>query len=97
MPIAVILAQMEYEAWFLAAALSLRGQQGLAATLEPPPDPEAHSGAKEWLRRHMEGSRSYKETVDQPALTRLFDLTAARQTASFDKLWRDMERLLTEL
>ncbi len=54
-------------------------------------------GAKEWLRRHMEGSRSYKETVDQPALTRLFDLTAARQTASFDKLWRDMERLLTEL
>ncbi len=97
MPIAVVLAHKEFEAWFLAAAQSLRGQQGLASTLEPPPDPEGITGAKEWLRKHMEGSRTYKETVDQAALTRLLDLNAARQSPSFDKLWRDIARLLAEL
>ena len=97
MPIAVVLAQKEYEAWFLAAAHSLRGRQGLSATLEPPPDPEAVQGAKEWLSKRMEGSRIYKETVDQPALTRAFDLNAARQCASFRKLCRDIERLVSEL
>ena len=97
MPIAVVLAQREYEAWFLAAAQSLQGKKGLSAALKPPSDPEAVPGAKEWLRKHMEGSRKYSETVDQPALTRVFDLNAARQTASFDKLWRDVERLLFEL
>lgn len=96
-PISVVLAQKEYEAWFLAAAHSLRGQQGLAATLEPPANPELISGAKEWLIKRMEGSRAYKETVDQPALTRVFDLTAARRAASFDKLCRDIARLLAEL
>ncbi len=97
MPIAVVLAQREYEAWFLAAAHSLRGKHGLSALLEPPADPEAISDAKGWLRKHMEGSRTYKETVDHLALTRVFDLNAARRAASFDKLFRDVMRLLAEV
>jgi hypothetical protein len=97
LPISVVLAKREFEAWFLAAAPSLRGQQGLSANLEAPSDPEAIRGAKEWLRNHMDGSRKYSETVDQPVLTRHFDLSAARQAPSFDKLVRDVERLLADL
>lgn len=96
-PIAVVLAKWEFEAWFLAAALSLRGVQDLNETLEPPADPESVQGAKEWLRRQMPANRTYSETVDQPVLARHFDLTAARQALSFDKLYRDIDRLLQEL
>lgn len=47
----VVLAKREFEAWFLAAAESLRGWRGLPETLEAPGDPEAIRGAKEWLGR----------------------------------------------
>ena len=97
MPIAVVLANKEYESWFLAAAESLRGRQGLSATLEPHANPETKRGAKEWLIERMEGSRTYRETVDQPELTRHFNLQAARACPSFDKLHRDITRLLAEL
>ena len=96
MPIALVLANKEYEAWFLAAAESLRGKRGLYETLQPPNDPEAISGAKEWLTKHMNRGHTYKPTVDQAALTSLFDLQAARTCRSFDKLYRDIERLLSE-
>jgi hypothetical protein len=93
-PSSVVLANQEFEAWFLAAADSLRGRQGLSQTLAPPPDPEAISGAKEWLRGYMVSNRRYSETIDQPELTRHFDMTAARKASSFDKLWRDIVALI---
>lgn len=97
-PIAVVFAKREYEAWLLAAAVSLRGRAGLSDELTPPPDAEAVSGAKEWLRKNMPGNtRRYEERVDQPELTKHFDLQAARTTSSFDKLWRDIKQLLLEL
>ena len=97
LPIAVVLAKHEFEAWFLAAAESLRGQSGLGDDMHPPNDPEAIRGAKEWLSNQMEGSRKYRETQDQPALTVRFDLEQARQADSFDKCYRDIVRLLGEL
>lgn len=97
LPIAVILAKWEFEAWFLAAAESLRGQRGLATDLQPPSDPEAVQGAKEWLTRHMPWAQPYSAPVDQPALARYFDLEAARRADSFDKCYREIERLLTTL
>jgi hypothetical protein len=96
-PVGVCLAVVEFEAWFLAAAISLRGARGLPDNLEPPPDPEAIGGAKGWLRRHRTDGLSYSETVDQPALAHRFDLDAARSGApSFDKFWREVERLMAE-
>ncbi len=92
MPLAVVLARSEFESWFIAAAESLRGRCGLPDDLEAPRDPEAIRGAKEWLGRHMR--RRYVETLDQPALTALFDLDAARRADSFDKCRREIERLL---
>lgn len=97
LPIAVVLAKQEFEAWFLAAAESLRGQRGLQNDITRPNDPEAISGAKEWLRQRMQSGRTYRETRDQRALTALFDIEQARQADSFDKCYRDIIRLLDEL
>jgi hypothetical protein len=77
-PMAVVLAQHEYECWFLAAAESLRGHRGLAADLQAPADPEAIQDGKGWLRARMPKTRKYAETADQPALTALFDIDLAR-------------------
>jgi hypothetical protein len=95
--VSVVLAKREFEAWFLAAAESLRGHRGLREDLESPADPEGIRGAKEWLTARMAGSRRYVETLDQSALAACFDLITARRAASFDKLYRDVFRLLREL
>jgi hypothetical protein len=92
--IRVVLAKREYEAWFLAAAESIAGQRGLHDGIRPPSDPESVANPKEWLSDRMPAGRSYRETLDQPALTMRFDLTAARRAPSFDKLWRDVASLL---
>ena len=94
-PSAVAVARREYEAWFLAAAESLRGKRGLPADLAPPADPEAVRDAKGWLRSRMPRHRKYSETIDQPALTELFDLDLARsRSPSFEAAYREIERLL---
>ena len=97
LPIAVVLAKYEFEAWFLASAESLRGQRGLRDNIQPPNEPETIRGAKEWLTHRMEGSRTYSETHDQPALAALFDMEQARQADSFDKCYRDIVSLLEKL
>jgi hypothetical protein len=97
LPIGVVFAKREYEAWFLAAAPSLRGARGLASDLVAPEKPEEIRAAKEWLSERMSG-RSYSESSDQPALTAPFDMAAAARSAdSFDKCYREVQRLLTVL
>lgn len=91
---AVVLAHQEAEAWFLAAAASLAGERGLPTGLQAPADPEGIRGAKEWLSRHMPPGRRYSETLDQPAFAARMSLVEARTSDSFDKLWREMARLL---
>ena len=40
---------------------------------------------------------TYSPTIDQPALTQRFSFEEARQACpSFDKLWRDLERLFQQ-
>lgn len=96
--ISVVLAKREFEAWFLAAAESLRGLRGLPDDLEAPSDPESIRGAKEWLAARFKPRRRYSETLDQPAFAKLFDLLQARKRAtSFDKLFRDIQAVLGDL
>jgi len=96
-PVAVVLAKKEYEAWFLAAAVSLRGERQLSLKMTPPPDPESIRDAKGWLRSQLPPNRRYREVTDQPALTALFDMQQARTAASFDKCYREIVRLITAL
>jgi Domain of unknown function (DUF4276) len=88
--ISVVAANREYEAWFLAAARSIRGERGLADDMEPPADPEAVRDAKGWLARHTPRGFTYKPTVDQPALTARFDLEEAYAARSFRKLVKEV-------
>jgi hypothetical protein len=98
LPIGVVLAKREFEAWFLASAESLRGKRGLPGNLTPPPDPELIRGAKEWIARRITGGSTYSETLDQPALTAIFDLDqAARRSDSFDKCVREITSLILRL
>jgi hypothetical protein len=87
----VVVAKPEYEAWFLAAAASLRGVRGLPEDLESPPTPENIRDAKGWLSHRMPDG--YSETLDQPALSSVFDLSEARRADSFDKFFREVGRL----
>lgn len=96
-PVSVVLAVAEFEAWFIASADSLRGRRGLSGDLGAPDNPESIRDAKGWLRSHRTDGLAYSPTLDQPALAALFDLDVARAgSASFDKLWRDTERLMAE-
>jgi hypothetical protein len=97
LPISVVLAKREYEAWFLAAAESLRGLRGLREDLSAPSEPEELRGAKEWLTHRMTTGHPYTETRDQAALTACFDLVAVRASDSFDKCYREITRLLEAL
>lgn len=90
-----VLAVREFEAWFLAAARSLRGTRDLPGDLEPPADPESVRDAKGWLAERRTPSR-YAPTIDQPAFAARFDLDQARAGApSFDKFFRDVRALVT--
>jgi len=92
LPVAVVLANHEFENWFIAAAESVAGYRGLRPDVIAPPDPESIRGAKEWLQKHMLSGKKYSPPIDQPRLASRFDLSAARRAPSFDKLYREMER-----
>jgi hypothetical protein len=91
--IAVVVANREYEAWFLASATSLRGRRGLADDMEPPRHPEAIRDAKGWLEHKAAQGLSYRPTIDQPALTNEFSLEQAYAARSFRKLVKEVVAL----
>lgn len=86
--ISVVLANREYEAWFIASANALDGKRGF----KPPkdvPDPEAVRGAKQWLSRQI-AQGAYHEVIDQPAFSALIDLDVTHANSrSFRKLCSD--------
>ena len=95
LPVAVVLAKREFECWFLGAKESLRGINGILDDATVPPDPENIRGAKEHLTRNMARGRRYLEVDDQATFAEKFDLIAARRWCpSFDKCFRETERLL---
>ncbi len=93
LPISVVLACREFESWFIAAVDSLRARLRNQEDVAVPPLPEEIRGAKEWLRQRLARGR-YSPTVDQPSLAAIIDLELARRAPSFDKLWREVQRLL---
>lgn len=92
--ISIVIPKYEFETWFVTAAASLAGKHGLRPWLSPPPDPETVRGAKEWLTRNMGPGHIYSPTIDQAALVAGMDLTAARSCRSFERLCREIQRLI---
>jgi hypothetical protein len=86
-PCAVVMANREYEAWFLASIEALRGKAAILPDATSHPDPEVPRGAKGELDRRMRRGASYSPSVDQAALTAHLNLeNAYRRCRSFRKL-----------
>ena len=96
-PIVVVVANREYEAWFLSALVSLRGVRGIRADAVPPADPEAIRGAKERLKASMEPGATYAEATEQEALTAQLNLEEACAAPSFARCRDRLTRLFEEL
>lgn len=91
--VSIILANREYEAWFIASSASLHGKRRFQ--LDDPAsasNAESIGNAKGWVKLRMVDG-AYGETTDQPALTSLMDLEQAfTNSASFRKLCREWQK-----
>lgn len=84
--VSVVLANREYEAWFIAAAQSLNGQRGFSISDENQTKAELIRGAKGWIGSRKV-DRKYREVTDQPAFSAIMDLQQAKDNSrSFAKL-----------
>lgn len=94
--VSVVLANREYEAWFIAAARSLHGTRGFAVDPNEHLDPETPRNAKGWIGTRMAGG-TYREIVDQPAFSALMDLQQTfDHSRSFRKLCAEWDRQSNE-
>jgi hypothetical protein len=86
-PCALVMANREYEAWFLASIEALRGRASLLPDATSHQEPEVPRDAKGQLELRMPRGASYSATVDQAALTAHLDLASTyRHCRSFRKL-----------
>jgi hypothetical protein len=93
-PVSVVLANREFESWFLGAKESLRGVNGVVGNAIAPLDPENIRGAKEHLTRNMTRKSRYLAADDQVTFTEAFDLNLARQRCpSFERCFRESRAL----
>ena len=90
--VAVVLANREYEAWFIASARSLDGVRGFKCEFgDEVADAEIPRNAKGWMSKRMTGS--YGEMTDQPAFTARMSLSDAHaRSRSFRKLCEEWTR-----
>lgn len=102
-PVFIVVARRMYEAWFLASIETLSGKplgerEGLRAGLVPIADVEAKAGIKKWLDENLPPGRTYKETLDQEAMTRLLDIELARsRSRSFQRLCHAIEEAIAAI
>lgn len=90
--VSVVLANREYESWFVAAASSLSGHRGFVHDGQDEPDPDRPPDAKGWIKRRLAG-RGYSDITDQPAMSAVFDLELAfKNSRSFRKLCQEWQR-----
>ena len=91
--VVVVLANREFEAWFIASAATLDGFRSFECTAEDAvADAEAPRNAKGWISQRMRG-KSYGETTDQPAFADRFDLELAyERSRSFRKLCHEWSK-----
>lgn len=89
--VSVVLANREFEAWFIASARALNGVRGLVSTNEDNQmDPDRPRDAKGWLASRM--PNGYSEVLDQPAFSAKLSVgEALNRSRSFRKLYSEIE------
>jgi len=94
--LSVVLANHEFEAWFIAAAYSLQGVRGFSLAADERMEAEKPRDAKGWMKNHMQG-RTYREILDQPAFAAQIDLQQAfKNSRSFRKLCKEWQTYISE-
>lgn len=87
--VSVVVANLEYETWFVGAAESL--SDFVVVPTRMPDAPEMERCRKGWIVQRTK-SGQYSETIDQPRFTARMDLAMCRRRCpSFDKLCRELE------
>lgn len=87
--LSVVVANREFEAWFIAAAQSINGQRGFSVSDDEDLAAEVPRNAKKWMQQHMAGG-TYREVLDQPAFAARLDLQQAFDNSrSFRKLCKE--------
>lgn len=93
-PVHVVIAHREFEAWFLAGLESLRAHRAIRDDAVAPAKPERRRDAKALLEQSM--TEAYRETRHQPAFAALLDPAAAFiASRSFRRLVDCTRMLLT--
>lgn len=88
--VACVIANVEYETWFVAAAESLERFLDLGNET-PPLEPEVTRSGKKWIQNRFREAK-YTETRHQPRMTNAMNLALCRtRSPSFDKLCRELE------
>lgn len=87
-PVAMIAANREYEAWFIACGESLRGRHSVRHDAVDHPAPETVRGAKEFFQNEiLVRGANYSETLDQEKYSAIIDIhkvyLACRSLESF--------------
>jgi hypothetical protein len=99
-PICVVVANREFEVWFLAACRSFRRKGVFRADcdcLSGSVDLESLAGCKARVGRLL--GRKYSETVDQPELVKDLPFTRgmAKRANSYGKLLKELEWLAEQI
>lgn len=98
-PVAVVLAKREFEAWFLGCLESFRGFKGIPVNAVAPDNPE-EVGGKGTLERIM-GDIEYIPSIHQVEFVHKIEIgdleLCRRRCPSFDKLVRDVKDLVESL
>lgn len=92
-PVHVVVANREFEAWFLAGIDSLREYRGVPTDAECPADVETIRGAKGRFEGLLE-TGVYSETIDQAKFVAALGFeSASTNSRSFRKLVKALERI----
>ena len=99
-PVVIVCAHREYEAWFIASLDSekgdgIRATLGLSETAAFEGDVESIGSPKGWIQAQMPQSTGYKETQHQASLTPFIDIEHTQgRSRSFRRLCHAVEEIL---
>jgi hypothetical protein len=91
--VGVVIANREFESWFLASVTTLVGQRKLEVNLTVPSYSEDIRNCKGWLSERM--TYGYREILDQAAFANsICPSLATMNSRSFEKFSKEVMRLL---
>ena len=95
LPLQIVCARPEYEAWFLASLDTIRGKGVIPENTNFNGDPEEVRDPKRWLTDRMAQGRAYKETDHQASFSSHIDIELAHHNSrSFRRLCHALEQLV---